>query len=239
MKLSIIIPAYNEAHTIKHTVAAIAKSANELSEPYELIVVSDGSTDDTAKLARSLHNPKVHVLEYEKNHGKGYALKYGVSYSHGELVTFMDAGGDFDPKHLDLYIKLAELMDADIVIGSKRHPMSQVNYPLHRRAMSWVYHWLVRIMFHLKIHDTQTGFKLFRRAVLVKTLPKLVVKKYAFDLELLVAANRLGFTKITEAPVKMDFNWHKTSLGPRAITKMLIDTLAIFYRTYILRYYDR
>lgn len=239
MKLSIIIPAYNEGGSIKHTLRQLTRSAEELNEPYEIVVVSDGSSDNTARQARSLHHPRVKVYQYGRNHGKGYALKYGVSRSTGEMVTFVDAGGDFDPKHLGLYMKLAELMDAEIVIGSKRHPMSQVNYPLHRRLMSWLYHWLVRIMFSLRIHDTQAGFKLFRREVLVKTLPRLVVKQYAFDLELLAVANRLGFHKITEAPVKMDYNWAKTELGPRKIIKMLIDSLAIFYRMHILRFYDR
>jgi len=239
MKLSIIIPAYNEGKAIKSTLRLIVRNAEALHEPYEIVVVSDGSKDDTARKARSLHAPHIKVLEYERNHGKGYALKYGVNHSTGELVTFMDAGGDFDPVHLGLYIKLAELMDADIVLGSKRHPMSQVNYPLHRRLMSWLYHWLVRLLFQINVHDTQTGFKLFRRKVLLKTLPKLLVKQYAFDLELLAVANRIGFKKITEAPVKMNYNWAKTELGPQKIFKMLIDTLAIFYRMHILRFYDR
>jgi len=239
MKLSIIIPAYNEGANIKRTLRELRRSARELNEPYEIVVVSDGSKDDTAKQARSLKDSHIKVLHYDRNQGKGFALKYGVDHSTGGMVTFVDAGGDFDPKHLGLYIKLAELMDAEIVIGSKRHPMSRVNYPLHRRMMSWLYHWMVRVMFNLKIHDTQAGFKLFRRKVLVKTLPRLVVKQYAFDLELLAVANRLGFHKITEAPVNMNYNWAKTELGPQKITKMLIDTLAIFYRMHILRFYDR
>lgn len=239
MKLSIIIPAYNEGVAIKKTLRRIVRNAEALKEPYEIVVVSDGSRDDTARQARSLHLSNIKVLEYERNHGKGYALKYGVNHSTGELVTFMDAGGELDPKHLGLYLKLAELMEADIVLGSKRHPMSQVNYPLHRRLLSWTYHWLIRMLFNLRVHDTQTGFKLFRRRVLVKTLPKLLTNQYAFDVELLAVAARLGFRNITEAPVKMDFNWRKTSVGPKEIMKMLTDTLAIFYRMHILRFYDR
>ena len=100
-------------------------------------------------------------------------------------------------------------------------------------------------MFNLKIRDTQVGLKIFKRNVLEKVLPRLLVKKFAFDIEILAVANHLGFNKIYDAPVeiKIDFN-SNSSFHPhklifnKNIWKMIIDTLAVFYRLRILKYYD-
>lgn len=237
--LSVIIPAYNERGNIQQTLKHLEQSLDKLRHPYELIVVCDGCTDDTAEQARALKLPHARVLEYEKNHGKGYALTFGANASKGEKVTFIDAGGDFDAGAIDKFSQLMDLFDADIVIGSKRHPASIVSYPLRRRIGSRLYQYLIRLLFNLNLRDTQTGLKLFHRDVLLKVLPRAVVKRYAFDLELLVIARHLGFRRIFEAPVTMHFNESTTSLGRNAIMNALQDTFAIWYRLQILHYYDR
>jgi hypothetical protein len=126
----------------------------------------------------------------------------------------------------------------DAVIGSKRHPQSEVAYPRFRRLQSAIYQVVVRLLFNLKIRDTQTGLKLFRRQVLEDTVPLLAIKKFAFDLELLVVAHQLGYRNICEAPIRLNYEFNST-VNLRAAYRVLWDTAAIFYRLRILRYYQR
>lgn len=238
-KVSVVVPAYNEEKNIRKTVRDLLVGLSHMIYDYELIVVCDGCSDHTAKEARRNKSRKLRVLSYPKNHGKGYALKYGVQHATGEVVTFIDAGGDFHPSHIERFVKLLEVFDADIVIGSKRHPMSKVDYPLMRRINSWLYHMLILILFQIQVRDTQTGLKVAKRTVLKKVMPRMVVKQYAYDVELLVVAKLLGYGRVIEAPVEMNFNLVTTSLKPKTIINALHDTLAVFYRKNILHYYDR
>jgi len=239
LKLSIIIPAYNEEENIYRTIDQIVGCHDQLDYDYEVIIVVDGATDRTENEARRHRSKKVKVFSYAKNRGKGAALKYGVNKASGNIVTFTDAGGDFDPRQFDKFIKVLEAFDADFVIGSKRHPASRVDYPLHRRVYSYIYHRLVRIFFRLPVTDTQTGLKVLKTTVARKIMPRIIVKQYAFDLEMLVVAQQLGFRRIFEAPVEMKFNGSTTGIGAKTVSRMITDTLAIFYRAYILRYYTR
>ena len=127
---------------------------------------------------------------------------------------------------------------SDAVIGSKRHPDSQVSYPWLRRAQSWVYQVLIRVLFRLDLRDTQTGLKLFRGEVFRAVVPLLSVKRFAFDLELLVVARKLGFRRFVEVPVKIAYQF-ETTTNAAAAYHALWDTAAIFYRLHFLRHYDR
>lgn len=238
--VSVIVPAYNEEKNIRKTLQDLITELDQLPHyTYELIVVCDGCKDGTAEEAKKVKAPYLRVLSYTKNHGKGYALKYGVQHATGEVVTFFDAGGDFHPSHIDRFVKLLEVFDADIVIGSKRHPMSKVNYPPLRRINSFLFHTLLRILFNIQVRDTQTGLKVAKRSILLKVMPRMVVKQYAYDIEMLVVAKLLGYGRVIEAPVEMNYNFSTSSLKVKAIANALRDVLAIFYRKNILRYYDR
>lgn len=239
MKLSVIIPAYNEEKNIGLTLKRVEKSLKHFNFPFEVIVVCDGCEDKTFEKAKAVAGLTTRVLEYQPNHGKGYALRFGFDHAKGDLIAFFDAGGDFHPDHIDRFIKLMEALEAEIVIGSKRHPMSRINYPTIRRFYSTLYQYLIRLLFGLKIRDTQTGLKIFKRQVLENILPRVLIKQYAFDLELLVLANHLGHHRITEAPVNMEFNVKGSGINKKTIFYMLVDTAAIFYRLKILRWYDR
>lgn len=237
-KLSIIIPSYKEEKSIYETVTSICSAHDRLEYDYEVIVVVDGSPDRTATEARRVKSPNVRVIEYHPNQGKGHAVKEGVKQANGEIITFTDAGGDFPPEQFDKYVKLMELFNADIVIGSKRHPASRVNYPLLRRIYSRGYQLLIRLLFGLNITDTQAGLKFFRKKVAKTIFPLSLVRRYAIDLELLVIAQQFGFRRIFEAPVELNFN--ASSFGAATVStiwKMFVDTLAIFYRARILNYY--
>lgn len=238
-KLSIVIPAYKEERNIYRTVDEILKAHDILGYEYEVIVVVDGSPDGTADEARRHHSKNVHVYEYKQNHGKGYALKYGTNKAHGDIITFVDAGGDFNPKQFDKCVRLMEIFDADFVIGSKRHPASKVNYPPLRKVYSWCYQKMIKILFGINVTDTQTGLKFLKRNVAQDVMPRVVVKRYAFDLEMLVIAHQLGYNRIFEAPVEMKFNGEGVGAATfPTIWKMFCDTLAVFYRSRILNYYS-
>jgi dolichol-phosphate mannosyltransferase len=238
-KLSIIIPAYNEEKNIYKTVDEIVNSHDALPYGYEVIVVVDGSPDNTAIEAKRHKSKNVKVHEYFPNQGKGYALKFGTMKAKGDIITFTDAGGDFSPMQFDNCVKLMEIFDADFVIGSKRHPASKVNYPLKRKAYSYIYHKFTRWFLGVKVSDTQAGLKFLKKDVAKDIMPRVLVKQYAFDLEMLTIANQLGYHRVFEAPIEMDFNGISSGINFRTIKRMVIDTLAIFYRARILDYYRK
>jgi len=238
--LSVIVPAYRQEQTIIEDLKRIKKTLDQIRYDYEMICVVDGNTDDTFKKAKKINSKKIKVVGYENNRGKGYAVRYGMARSKGNLIAFIDAGMDIDPNGISMILEHMEWYEADIIIGSKRHPASQVEYPFLRKIYSDVYYWLVRILFGLKVRDTQAGLKIFKRGVLEKVLPRLLVKRFAFDVELLSVANRLGFNKIYEAPIKIDSERFKfaSTIKSKAVSEMLLDTAAVFYRLRLLRYYD-
>ena len=150
---------------------------------------------------------------------------------------------DLNPNGLSMLLEHFEWYGADIIVGSKRHPVSKVIYPWQRRILSIGYQLLVRMLFGLRVRDTQVGMKFFKREVMEKVLPRLLVKKFAFDVEILAVSNYLGFKRIYEAPIDIKLMFGGTSTITsqkflRTVLGMLLDTLAIFYRLKILRYYS-
>ena len=238
--ISVVIPAFNEEGLVERCVVETVSTLTGLGFRHEVIVVDDGSDDGTAELARAVADQfsQVRVVGHDVNRGKGSALIRGASAALGELVLFMDADLEVHPRQLRLLWQKMEESGADVVIGSKLHPSSQIDYPLVRRILSHGYYVLVRILFRLPVRDTQTGLKLYRRAVLARVLPRLVIKRFAHDLEVLVNVRRLGY-RIVEAPVVVTRVRPFPRVGPRDAWNVGWDTAAIFYRTYILRYYDR
>jgi glycosyltransferase involved in cell wall biosynthesis len=238
IELSVVVPAYREGKRIFANLTQLLGELDLLGVTYEVVLVSDGNTDATVSEALRIQSPAVKVFHYPMNIGKGFALSCGVDQSVGTLVTFIDADMELDPANIRGFIKLMEASDCDAVIGSKRHPDSDVAYPRFRRLQSAIYQLVVKALFNLNVRDTQTGLKLFRRNVLQEALPLLAIKKFAFDLELLVVARQLGYRKIVEAPITLDYQFEST-VNLRSAWRVLWDTAAIFYRLRILRYYER
>lgn len=243
--ISIIVPAYHQEKTIKEDLLRILKVLENFRFKNELICVVDGSVDRTLERAQELtkEHKTLKVIGYEHNKGKGYAVRFGMAESKGDIIAFIDAGMELNPAGLYMLLEHFEWYHADIIIGSKRHPVSKVSYPWQRKVLSYFYQLLVRVLFGLKVKDTQVGMKFYRREVLEKVLPRLLVKTYAFDIEILAVANLLGFKRIYEAPVeiKLDFGGASTLTSKHFLSlifKMLWDTLAIFYRLKILNYYS-
>lgn len=237
-KLSVIVPAYREGRHIHDNLLQLLKEVDKIGVDYEVIVVSDGNTDETVSEAERVDSSRIKVLAYQVNEGKGFALMHGISQATGELIAFIDADMELDPKGIAMFLKILHRDDADVVVGSKRHPDSQVSYPPMRRLQSWMYQQLIRVLFHLNVRDTQTGIKLFRGDLLRSVVPLLAVKRFAFDLELLVVARKLGYRRIVEAPIKLDYRFESTTSASAAY-RALWDTLAIFYRLHFVHHYDR
>ncbi len=239
-KLSVIMPAYNEAEFIESNVRETVETLSSFGYDFEVIVVDDGSPDFThlSALRARLHYPnRVRVVRYDDNQGKGNALICGVSYATGRYIAFLDADMDLHPQQLPLFLELLETKNADAVIGSKWHPNSNVGYPALRRLYSRAYYALIWLLFGLPVRDTQTGIKVFRSDVLRRVFPRVLVKRFAFDIEVLANAQRLGY-RITEAPVTLEFRRKLGRIKAGDVYRMFLDTLAIFYRMKILRYYD-
>jgi len=239
--LSILMPAYNEAHSIAENVCETVETMHALGIDFEIIVIDDGSMDGThtaASNALRAWPDHVRVVRCTRNEGKGNALVCGASYAKGEYVAFLDADMDLHPEQLASFFELMNALRADAVIGSKFHPRSTVDYPPVRRLYSFFYYMLVRTLFGLPVRDTQTGIKLFKRPVLDRVLPRVLVKRFAFDLELLANVHHFGY-RIVEAPVKVNFQRVGSRLRLGAVWNVFLDTLAIFYRMRMLRYYDQ
>lgn len=239
--LSVIVPAYKQEKTIKKDLESIDKTLTEgLGEKYdyEIICVSDGELDGTSEEAKKVSSPKVKIFSYEENKGKGYAVRFGMKEAKGDLISFLDAGMEISPKSLMMLMAHLEWYNADIIVGSKGHPVSRVNYPFFRKLLSIGYHIGVKILFGLPLTDTQSGIKIFRKEVVEKILPRLLVKRYAMDIEILAVAKYLGFSRIYEAPIEVTFDGSTSNIKWITSFKMAWDTAAVFYRLKILHYYD-
>jgi len=237
-KLSVIVPAHNEEESIVEFLRDALSSLDALGFDYEVVVVDDGSTDRTRERALSAtDDPRVKVVGYDDNVGKGFALKYGFAHTSGDIIVFVDSDRDISPKQIVRYVGGAE--QAEIVIASKWHPKSHTEMPLIRRFLSHGFHLMVMLLTGLRVSDTQSGMKAFRRAVLRSVLPRLAMKRFAFDVELLTVASLKGF-RIIEYPIDIKMS------GPaklKPLVKMLwwmfMEILGITYRLRVLKWYNR
>ena len=236
------MPVFNGGDEIVDNVGVIQRAVAEglRAEDLEVIVVSDGSMDDTAeRLLEARADLRIRLIHYDRNLGKGYAVKLGALAARGEWIALVDADLDLDPAAIPAYVDLARREGLDFAIGSKRHPDSVVDYPPSRRVASWCYQQLNRALFGLDVRDTQVGLKVFSRDVVQEVMPLLLVKQFAFDLELLAVATALGRGRIRELPVRLEYRYSGSSLGSAAVVRALVDTAAVFYRLRVLHTYQR
>ena len=217
-KVSIIVPVYKGEQFIAKNLRTIKNSMSKHFSNFEVVVVIDGNVDKSFQEAKKIKGIK--VVGYHENKGKGFALKYGFKYCTGDFVSFIDSDIDLHPEQLKNFIPY--MATADMIIGSKRHPFSKLNYPLSRRFLSKGYQLFSRFLLGVNLRDTQSGLKLIKKEVLDVIMPLVMVKRHAFDLELCFLAQKHGFRAV-EAPINLDYNFSGTSIDKKTIFKMFLD----------------
>jgi glycosyltransferase involved in cell wall biosynthesis len=250
LDLTVVVPYFNPGDRVRQTIDELVHTLRATPATFEVIAVSDGSTDGSEHSLDGLPGDVVRTVRLDHNSGKGEALRVGFTRGRGRFLGFIDADGDLPPEQIAVLAAFAtagvtgaggaaagSTPPPDVVLGTKRHPDSQVVYPPMRRFYSWLWQQAVFVLFRLQVRDTQTGLKLVRRDVLADVLPRMLEKRFAFDLELLVVARHLGYRRFIGVPVRIRQRFGST-VSVRAAVGMLLDLLAIWYRLHIRRWYD-
>jgi dolichyl-phosphate beta-glucosyltransferase len=230
--LTIIIPAYNEARRLPATLHALQAFLTTRPWEVEIVVVDDGSTDDTVGAVKTAENPasRLRVVSLGVNQGKGAAVKRGVAEAGGACIAYVDADLPYAFSGFDVAMKLLAA-GADIVIGGRDLPGSSavVGYTWIRSLSGKVYSILVNLLAVRAIPDTQCGFKWFRAGVAKEIFPQITLTGFAFDVELLVLAQRWGL-RIERIPVSLSHSHDSTVRLVRDSCQMLWDLVKIYGR---------
>ena len=235
VELSFVIPAYNEESFIENALGTLDEAVKSRKLQYEIVVVDDGSNDETLLRATTYANRNGHVrvVSYNNNVGKGYAIKKGFMQTNGDVVVFADSDMDIDLGTVTKYVDA--LKNGDIVVATKWHPDSRVTMPLKRRILSHGFNVLVRALTGVKLRDTQVGLKAIKKSAFKGVFPRLCVKRYAFDVELLTLAN-LYDLRIIEMPAQLRI---EGLFSLKDMLKMFVDLLGIAYRLRVIHWYQR
>jgi Glycosyl transferase family 2 len=226
--VSIVVPCYNPGPAVLETLNQLRDALLPATATFEVIAVSDGSTDGSDSILDSINEPWLRHINRAVNMGKGAALRVGFSQCHSAIIGFIDADGDLDPAQLIDFLHALHRYDADAVIGSKRHPDSTLTLPPLRKIYSRGYQSLVRVLFRLDIRDTQTGIKVFRREMIEAVLPLVQEDGFALDLEIFVAARASGFNRFVELPIVLNHQFN-SNVSVRTTLDMFAATLRIFW----------
>ncbi|HDP74263.1 MAG TPA: glycosyltransferase family 2 protein [Candidatus Woesearchaeota archaeon] len=228
MKLSIVVPAYNEEKRIRSTIEKIELYCTSELDEFEVVVVDDCSSDSTGSIVKSLPYKNIRVLRNKPNRGKGYSVKRGVKSAKYPLILFTDADLSAPIEELK---KLLEHSEAyDIVIGSRNTRKSKVERSLFQAFKGHFFAFLVKLIVMKGFYDTQCGFKLFKRDVAVELFSYQTFERFSFDFELLFVAKKHGY-KIKEVPV----NW-KICSGSKV--RIIKDTISMTIDLFKLRIND-
>jgi hypothetical protein len=236
--VAIVVPFYNPgASVLLATVSRLVATLERHGAPFRVVAVSDGATDGSAQALDAASFRNVETVVLRRNMGKGAALRAGFARAHAPLVGYIDADGDLPPEQLVRFLDIATSTGADAVVGSKVHPDSDIAHERMRKVMSAVFRFTVRALFRLDVRDTQTGLKVYRGEVVGAVVPLLREDGFAVDVEILVAANRLGAARdtklaIVEAPVEIVARRQSTVSSRRAVSTMS-GLARIFWRDHV------
>lgn len=238
MFISIIIPAFNEEKRLERTIKRAVSYLNENFSNYELIVVNDGSEDSTAKVAKDLSRSfsRIQVINYEKNHGKGFAVKNGMLAAKGNYVFFMDADNSTPIEEMSGFIRKLD-KGVDVVIGSRHISGSdiKVEQPLYRRFLGRFANQLIQLFILPGIYDSQCGFKGFTKKAVLALFDKQTINGWGFDFEILALAKEFNFS-IAEVPVRWLDSRGSRVRPIRGALKTLAELIKVKYRLVCNKY---
>lgn len=227
---SIIIPAYNEAERIGASLDRILGYIAESRWSAEIIVVNDGSRDNTSQVVQeySRRNPIIRVLENPGNRGKGYSVRNGMLNASGQVLLFTDADLSSPIEEANKLFAVVESGQADVAIGSRylQSELQTRKQPLHRRMLGRAFNGALRMILGLSYVDTQCGFKAFNRKAVTTIFPNMKIERWGFDPEILFLARRYGL-RVAEVAVSWAHD-HRSKISPmRDGTRMLGELLRI------------
>lgn len=229
------MPAYNLAGSIATNIERVVAATSSITG-VEIVVADDGSVDETREQAEAVASrfENVTIVSLSPNQGKGAALQAAFAASTNETIVFLDADLDLPPEQVPAFAARLGNESLDALVGTKQEAMEPGRYPIARRLLSRIFSGVIRLLFSLPVGETQTGLKAFRRAPLEDVLPSLKIKRYTYDLELIVALNRKGYT-IGEAPVELAEGASDAGVSVRTLWEMGRDTVRIWLRTIVRR----
>lgn len=235
--LTVVVPSRDAGERLRTTVEELVAALRATGSTFEVVVVSDGSIDGSDTSLVGVAPDVVHPVALRTPQGKGEALRVGLSRGRGRYLGFIDGDGDLSSAQVGTVVALARDGAPDMVVAGRCRRRSDVAQPSLRRVSSWLWRQAVLVLFWLPARHTQTGLKLVRRDVLADVLPRMVERRDAFDLELLVVARRLGHRRVLQAPVRGRRRLG-SSLPPAAAAGTIRDLLTVFYRLRVLHHYD-
>ena len=232
MTLSVVIPAYNEEGRIGKSLQKISEYLDQAGYRYELVLVDDGSSDETVKLVKDLAIKNLSILKNGDNRGKGYSIRRGILHCKGNMILMSDA--DLSTPIEELEKLLEPILDEDyqVAIGSRALPESdvQLHQPWYREGMGKVFNLFVKALVIGGIKDTQCGFKCFSGKAAKTIFSRQRIDGFSFDAEALFIAERLGY-RIKEIPVV----WINS---PESRVNVLRDPLKMFTDLWKIKWWD-
>jgi len=232
----VVIPAFEESKKIARDIEAAAKFLAGNNLEGEIIIVDDGSEDDTSEVAKAVKTPptvRLKVIRYEPHHGKGYAVRTGINETSCEYVLFADSGLCVPYEDVLRGLELIKKGDCDIAHGSRKMRECHIKkaQSLYRRICSKLFHWLVVLYMKIpsKLSDTQCGFKIYQGVIARKLYGKAVTDGFAFDIEVILRAQKQGY-RIKEFPI--DWTCDRDSrLSPTRSSWRVLCELTVIKRT--------
>ena len=235
--LSIVIPAFNEAARIGDSIKKIDTFMRQSPLSFELIVVDDGSADNTADVVGRIQVKGLRLVRNDHNHGKGYTVRQGVLAASGEYVLFTDADLSAPIEEANKLLDVAIKEGADVVIGSRAVDRGYIEKRQSglRELGGIVFNFMVRVLLGLRLRDTQCGFKLFHRQRSRRIFEQQTTSGFGFDPELLFLAKRNGL-KIRETSVRWSHSEGSKVKFLRDGIRMFFDLVRIRWNVIIGRY---